>query len=75
MKLVMGEHEKQQVTVLPKTVNINKLTGIIETAKIVVNNRREPLEIRHLCDDIYTIHKEGKMQNLGFISLDSEDEI
>ena len=75
MKLVIGEYEKHDVMIIPKTVNINKLTGMIETCKIIVNKRKEPLEIRHVCEDIYSMHEEGKIQNLGFVSLDSEDEM
>lgn len=74
MKLVMGEYEKH-VMILPKTVNINKLTGMVETCKVIVNNRKAPLEIRHVCDDIYSTHEEGKIQNLGFVSLETGDEI
>lgn len=71
----MGEYKKHVVMVLPKTVNINKLTGMIETCQIIVNKRKEPLEIRHVCEDIYSMHEEGKIQNLGFVSLYTEDEI
>lgn len=35
----MGENEKP-VMVLPKSVNINKLTGMIETCKIILNDRK-----------------------------------
>lgn len=70
----MGENEKP-VMVLPKSVNINKLTGMVETCKIILNDRKKPLEIRHVCDDIYSMHEEGKIQNLGFVLLESKDEI